>query len=81
MLTLSSNFIRAIQRYVIVYAILTIRRANIEATLGLTREKDLQGSTNIVSDVLGNTFQHQEYFPGGEVWFAEKSTVFRTPFQ
>jgi RHS repeat-associated protein len=43
--------------------------------------KDLQGSTNIVSDVLGNTFQHQEYFPGGEVWFAEKSTVFRTPFQ
>ena len=43
--------------------------------------KDLQGSTNIVSDVLGNTFQHQEYFPSGEVWFAEKSTVFRTPFQ
>jgi hypothetical protein len=41
MLTLSSNFIRAIQRYVIVYIILTIRRANIEATLGLTREKDL----------------------------------------
>ena len=43
--------------------------------------KDLQGSTNIVTDPLGNTFQHQEYFPGGEVWFAENSTVFRTPFQ
>ena len=43
--------------------------------------KDLQGSTNIVTDVLGNTFQHQEYFPGGEVWIAEKSTIFRTPYQ
>jgi RHS repeat-associated protein len=43
--------------------------------------KDLQGSTNIVTDYLGNTFQHQEYFPGGEVWFADNSTVFRTPFQ
>jgi RHS repeat-associated protein len=43
--------------------------------------KDLQGSTNIVTDPLGNTFQHQEYFPGGEVWFADNSTVFRTPFQ
>jgi RHS repeat-associated protein len=41
----------------------------------------LQGSTNIVTDITGNTFQHQEYFPGGEVWIAEKSTVFRTPFQ
>jgi RHS repeat-associated protein len=43
--------------------------------------KDLQGSTNIVTDYLGNTFQHQEYFPGGEVWFSDNSTVFRTPFQ
>jgi RHS repeat-associated protein len=43
--------------------------------------KDLQGSTNIVTDVLGNTFQHQEYFPGGEVWISENSTIFRTPFQ
>jgi RHS repeat-associated protein len=43
--------------------------------------KDLQGSTNIVTDVLGNTFQHQEYFPTGEVWIAENSTVFRTPWQ
>ena len=43
--------------------------------------KDLQGSTNIVTDYLGNTFQHQEYFPTGEVWVDENSTVFRTPFQ
>src|SRR5262249_19563958 len=43
--------------------------------------KDLQGSTNIVTDPLGKTFQHQEYFAGGEVWFDENSTVFRTPFQ
>jgi YD repeat-containing protein len=43
--------------------------------------KDLQGSANIVTDPLGNTFQHQEYFPSGEVWFADNSTVFRTPFQ
>jgi RHS repeat-associated protein len=43
--------------------------------------KDLQGSTNIVTDYQGNTFQHQEYFPTGEVWFSDNSTVFRTPFQ
>lgn len=43
--------------------------------------QDLQGSTNIVSDYRGDTFQHQEYFPGGEVWIAENSTVFRTPYQ
>jgi RHS repeat-associated protein len=43
--------------------------------------KDLQGSTNIVTDYQGNTFQHQEYFPGGEAWITDNSTVFRTPFQ
>jgi len=43
--------------------------------------KDLQGNTNVVTDPLGNTFQHQEYFPTGEVWVAENSTVFRTPYQ
>ena len=43
--------------------------------------KDLQGSTNMVTDELGNTFQHQEYFPTGEAWISENSTVFRTPYQ
>lgn len=43
--------------------------------------KDLQGSTNMVTDITGDTFQHHEYFPTGEVWIDEKSTVFRTPYQ
>jgi RHS repeat-associated protein len=43
--------------------------------------KDLQGSTNMVTDSLGNTFQHNEYFPTGETWISENSTVFRTPYQ
>jgi RHS repeat-associated protein len=43
--------------------------------------KDLQGSTNIVTDITGKTFQHHEYFATGEVWVDEKSTVFRTPYQ
>jgi RHS repeat-associated protein len=43
--------------------------------------KDLQGSTNIVTDITGNTFQHNEYFATGEVWVNENSTVFRTPYQ
>ena len=29
--------------------------------------KDLQGSTNVVTDALGDTFQHHEYFATGEV--------------
>ncbi|SOC52015.1 SpvB/TcaC N-terminal domain-containing protein [Ornithinimicrobium cerasi] len=41
---------------------------------------DLQGSSNMVTDYRGDTFQHQEYFPSGEVWVAETSTVFRTPY-
>ncbi|MFF2275959.1 SpvB/TcaC N-terminal domain-containing protein [Agromyces sp. NPDC058126] len=43
--------------------------------------KDLQGSTNVVTDATGQTFQHQEYFPTGEVWIDEHSTVYRTPYQ
>ncbi len=42
--------------------------------------KDLQGSTNMVTDWRGDTFQHLEYFPGGEIWFMENSTVYRTPY-
>ncbi|GLI28356.1 hypothetical protein ARHIZOSPH14_25980 [Agromyces rhizosphaerae] len=42
---------------------------------------DLQGSTNVVTGYTGDTFQHQEYFPTGEVWVAEHSTQFRTPYQ
>ncbi len=43
--------------------------------------KDLQGSTNVVTDASGQAFQHQEYFPTGEVWIDEHSTAYRTPYQ
>ncbi|GAB3051208.1 hypothetical protein GCM10027053_08200 [Intrasporangium mesophilum] len=43
--------------------------------------KDLQGSTNIVTGLDGKVFQHQEYFPTGQVWIKEDSTIFRTPWQ
>ena len=43
--------------------------------------KDLQGSTNIVTDITGTTLQHNEYFATGEVWVNENSTVFSTPYQ
>jgi RHS repeat-associated protein len=43
--------------------------------------KDLQGSTNLVTDAVGQVFQHHEYFPNGDVWIDEKSTQFRTPYQ
>jgi RHS repeat-associated protein len=43
--------------------------------------KDLQGSTNIVTDRTGKVFQHQEYFPTGQVWIKEDNTIFRTPWQ
>ena len=43
--------------------------------------KDLQGSTNIVTEVTGKVFQHHEYFPNGDAWIDEKSTQFRTPYQ
>jgi RHS repeat-associated protein len=42
---------------------------------------DLQGSTNMVTDHRGNTFQHHEYFASGEVWIDEKSTIYRSPYQ
>jgi RHS repeat-associated protein len=43
--------------------------------------RDLQGSTNIVTDRTGEMFQHHEYLPNGAVWVDEKSTIFRTPYQ
>lgn len=54
---------------------------NNETTKQYFLHKDLQGSTNVVTDANGNVFQHHEYFAGGEMWVAEDSTVFRTPFQ
>ena len=42
---------------------------------------DLQGSTNIVTNRVGKVFQHQEYFPTGQVWIREDSTIFRSPWQ
>ncbi|HYV18681.1 MAG TPA: SpvB/TcaC N-terminal domain-containing protein [Verrucomicrobiae bacterium] len=42
--------------------------------------KDLQGNTNMVTDLLGVPFEHLIYFPGGEVWILEASTTFREPF-
>ncbi|GAA1060582.1 SpvB/TcaC N-terminal domain-containing protein [Agromyces bracchium] len=42
---------------------------------------DLQGSTNLLTDANGDTFQHHEYFPTGEVWVDESSNVYRTPYQ
>ncbi len=42
--------------------------------------KDLQGSTNVVTDDTGLMFQHAEYFPSGEVWVDEDSDVHRTPY-
>ncbi|MEA2355665.1 MAG: hypothetical protein QOD61_1794, partial [Solirubrobacteraceae bacterium] len=43
--------------------------------------KDLQGSTNMVTDNSGLTFQHLEWFPAGEPWIVEQSTDGRTPYQ
>ena len=45
-----------------------------------TLHQDLQGSTHVVTDDRARTFQHWEYFPGGEPWIREDSTVFRTPY-
>jgi RHS repeat-associated protein len=36
---------------------------------------DHQGSTEYVSDALGETWQRLEYFPSGEVWIDERSTT------
>jgi RHS repeat-associated protein len=43
-------------------------------------QKDLQGSTNVVSDETGSMFQHREYFPDGQIWVDESSTIFRSPY-
>jgi RHS repeat-associated protein len=40
---------------------------------------DVQGSNRDVTDVLGQVFQHTEYFPYGETWVKEKSNVEWTP--
>ncbi len=42
---------------------------------------DLQGSTNIVTDAAGLVFEHDEYFPSGEMWIQESSTTHRTPYR
>lgn len=42
---------------------------------------DLQGSSNLMTDADGDTFQHSEFFPTGELWVDESSTVYRTPYQ
>jgi RHS repeat-associated protein len=43
--------------------------------------KDLQGSTNMVTDHRALAFQHLEYFPSGETWAHEQSTEHRTPYR
>jgi RHS repeat-associated protein len=42
--------------------------------------KDLQGSTNVITDPNGLVFEHLEYFPGGETWVLEHSDIHRTPY-
>lgn len=42
--------------------------------------KDLQGSTNAVTDDGALLFQHLEYFPSGERWIVEESNQYRTPY-
>lgn len=42
--------------------------------------KDLQGSTNVITDPEGLVFEHLEYFPGGETWVLEHSDIHRTPY-
>ena len=42
--------------------------------------KDLQGNTNMVTDLAGVPFEHLIYFPGGEPWILESSTTFREMF-
>ena len=43
-------------------------------------QKDLLGSTNLVTDPNGQIFEHLEYFPSGEAWVAEHSDIHRTPY-
>jgi RHS repeat-associated protein len=42
--------------------------------------QDLQGSTNIVTDDLGQVFQRIGYFAAGEIWIHEHSDIHRTPY-
>lgn len=42
--------------------------------------KDLEQSTNIVTDPTGKVFEHFEYFPGGEIWVLEHGDEHRTPY-
>jgi RHS repeat-associated protein len=41
--------------------------------------ENLQGSTNAVTDTTGKVFLRYEYFPSGEPWFRDASTLSKTP--
>lgn len=59
------------------------QRAMNDGTYELFRyflHKDLQGSTNIVTDDEGLVWQHFEYFPSGEQWVVEQGDDNRTPY-
>lgn len=59
----------------------------VDPTTGLTtlfryyEHNDLQGSTNLVTDNTGLVFEHDEYFPSGELWVQEHDTTHRTPYR
>ena len=42
--------------------------------------KDLQGSTDVVTDDRGLAFEWLEYFPSGETWVLEHGDIHRTPY-
>jgi len=42
--------------------------------------KDLQGSTNFITDAGGAVFEYLEYFPSGEQWVFEHSDSFHTSY-
>ena len=41
---------------------------------------DQLGSSNYVTDQRARIFQHDEFFPSGETWIEESSTLERTPY-
>jgi RHS repeat-associated protein len=41
---------------------------------------DHLGSSNYVTDVNGQIYEHMEYFPSGETWVQESSNTPRTPY-
>jgi len=45
------------------------------------QHKNLQGSTNLVTDENALVFENLLHFPGGEIWVHEKSTEFPTPYR